>query len=198
MSLSVASQSAMLSTAEGLWEALQQRVTERRPSLAGPMRHGQPLSLDEHKLVIGFTSIFSLEYLRDSDNFVVVRDAAQALLERSFHIVLVRLGPREQGMKVFISWSGPRSKAAASALRQWLPDVIQFIDPWMSSEDIDAGARWSNEVTNQLAETRCGIICLTKDNQTVPWVLFEVGCPNQPNCCDHFLDLSDWPQLQQK
>jgi hypothetical protein len=26
----------------------------------------------------------------------------------------------------------------------------------------------------------------------------DLGCPNQPNCCDHFLDLSDWPQLQQK
>ena len=63
-------------------------------------------------------------------------------------------------MKVFISQSGPRSKAAASALRQWLPDVIQSIEPWMSAEDIDAGARWNSELTNKLAETRCGIICL--------------------------------------
>jgi TIR domain len=78
-------------------------------------------------------------------------------------------------MKVFLSWSGERSKVAAHALRQWLPDVIQAIEPWMSSEDIDAGARWGSEVTNQLAETRCGIICLTKDNQIAPWVLFEAG-----------------------
>src|SRR5262245_7519859 len=40
--------SAVLTTAEGLWEALQQRVTERRPSLGGPMQHGCPLSLDAH------------------------------------------------------------------------------------------------------------------------------------------------------
>jgi TIR domain len=78
-------------------------------------------------------------------------------------------------MKVFLSWSGPRSKAAALMLRQWLPDVIQSIEPWMSAEDIDAGARWNNELTNKLAETRCGIICLTKDNQLAPWVLFEAG-----------------------
>jgi hypothetical protein len=78
-------------------------------------------------------------------------------------------------MKVFISWSGPRSKAAAQALHQWLPDVIQSIEPWMSAEDIDAGARWGNEVTNELAQTRCGIICLTQDNLTAPWILFEAG-----------------------
>src|SRR5262249_47942760 len=85
---SAAPQSGALSTAEGLWEALQQRVTERRPSLGGPMQHGRPLSLDEHKLVVGFAHKFSLEYLRDSENFVVVRDAAQALLGQSFHIAL--------------------------------------------------------------------------------------------------------------
>jgi hypothetical protein len=79
---------AALDTAAGLWEALQQRVTERRPSLAGPMQHGRPLSLDEQKLVVGFAHKFSLEYLRDSENFMVVRDAAQALLGRSFHIAL--------------------------------------------------------------------------------------------------------------
>ena len=43
---------------------------------------------DEHKLVIGFANKFSLEYLRDPENFVVLRDAAQALLGRSFHIAL--------------------------------------------------------------------------------------------------------------
>jgi hypothetical protein len=78
-------------------------------------------------------------------------------------------------MKVFLSWSGERSKAAAQILRQWLPDVIQSIEPWMSAEDIDAGARWNSELTNKLAETRCGIICLTRDNQLAPWVHFEAG-----------------------
>jgi len=71
-------------------------------------------------------------------------------------------------MKVFISWSGPRARAAAHKLREWLPDVIDSIEPWMSAEDIDAATRWGNEVTNKLAETRCGIICLTAENQTAP------------------------------
>jgi DNA polymerase-3 subunit gamma/tau len=85
---SEAPQGAALSTAEGLWEALQQRVTERRPSLGGPMQHGRPLSLDEQKLVVGFTDKFSLDYLQDPDNLVVIRDAAQALLGRPFRIAL--------------------------------------------------------------------------------------------------------------
>ena len=59
-----------------------------RPSLRGPMQHGRALSLDEQKLVVGFAHKFSLDYLRDPENFMVVRDAAQAFTGRSFHIVL--------------------------------------------------------------------------------------------------------------
>jgi hypothetical protein len=81
-------QSKVLNTAEGLWEALQQRVTERRPPLGGHMQHGRPLSFDEHKLVVGFANKFSLEYLRDPENLGVLRDAAQTLLGRSFNIAL--------------------------------------------------------------------------------------------------------------
>src|SRR5262249_36390919 len=82
--------SVVLATAEGLWEALQQRVTERRPSLGGPMQHGRPLSLDAHRLVVGFAKQdkFSLEYLIDPENLIVVRDTTQALLGRPLQIVL--------------------------------------------------------------------------------------------------------------
>src|SRR5438128_12519610 len=78
-------------------------------------------------------------------------------------------------MKLFISWSGNRSKSIADALRRWIPDVIQTVEPWMSATDIEAGARWNREIDNQLRETQYGIICLTKENQTAPWILFEAG-----------------------
>jgi TIR domain len=78
-------------------------------------------------------------------------------------------------MKIFISWSGERSKAVALALHQWLKDVIQTLEPWMSAVDIEAGARWSVDVADRLQQTRFGIICLTGENLTAPWLLFEAG-----------------------
>jgi len=77
-------------------------------------------------------------------------------------------------MKVFISWSGKSSKMIASALREWLPVVIQAIEPWMSDEDIDKGKRWRTILDNEL-KADVGIICLTPDNLNEPFILFEAG-----------------------
>lgn len=78
-------------------------------------------------------------------------------------------------MRIFISWSGPRSKAMAEALRDWLPNVIQAVEPWTSSSDIDAGMRWTPALSEQLQQTQLGIICLTAENLSAPWILFEAG-----------------------
>ncbi|GMQ24578.1 hypothetical protein Aoki45_12600 [Algoriphagus sp. oki45] len=78
-------------------------------------------------------------------------------------------------MKVFISWSGDRSKRVAELLDNWIQCVIQAVNPWMSSKDIDRGALWFTEITDQLANTSIGIVCLTKENKNKPWILFESG-----------------------
>ena len=78
-------------------------------------------------------------------------------------------------MKVFLSWSGEWSKAAATTLHEWLPTVIQTVRPYMSAENIDKGERWSLDVSKQLAETHFGVICMAPDNLESPWVLFEAG-----------------------
>ena len=78
-------------------------------------------------------------------------------------------------MKVFISWSGTRSNQVSKALRVFLEDVNQAIKPWMSDTDIDAGSRWASELATQLEETNFGIICLTPESLTSPWLLFEAG-----------------------
>lgn len=78
-------------------------------------------------------------------------------------------------MKVFLSWSGDRSKAVAELLDEWIQCVIQAIDPWMSSKDIDRGSLWFSEITDQLQNTSIGIICLTQENKSKPWILFEAG-----------------------
>ena len=94
-------------------------------------------------------------------------------------------------MKVFLSWSGDRSKAVAEVLRDWLPQVIQAVDPWISS-DIEKGARWGPEITEKLEQSKVGIICLTKDNLDAKWILFEAGAlskTSDAHVCTFLLDL---------
>lgn len=78
-------------------------------------------------------------------------------------------------MKVFISWSGDKSHKVALALRDWLPGVINVIEPFVSSKDIYAGTRWQSEIAVQLDTTNFGIVCVTRDNQASPWLNFEAG-----------------------
>jgi hypothetical protein len=65
-------------------------------------------------------------------------------------------------MKVFISWSGTRSQALAQSLRDWLPLVLHFVEPWLSEADIAAGERWAQSVAKELETCNFGIICVTR------------------------------------
>ena len=78
-------------------------------------------------------------------------------------------------MKIFISWSGETSKAIATAFSEWIPKVIQVAKPWISSENIDKGERWNHQLASELESAKVGIICVTPDNQSAPWLLFEAG-----------------------
>ena len=78
-------------------------------------------------------------------------------------------------MKIFISWSGERSKRIATYLKGWIKRVLQGTEPWISTKDTESGSIWFSEVNDQLANTYVGIICLTKYNKDKPWILFESG-----------------------
>ena len=78
-------------------------------------------------------------------------------------------------MKVFLSWSGKKSHKIALIFRDWLPSVIQEIDPYVSSEDIDKGARWSTDIAKELSDSTFGILCVTRENINAPWLTFEAG-----------------------
>jgi hypothetical protein len=78
-------------------------------------------------------------------------------------------------MKIFISWSGNASKEIACVLRDWIPSVLQSVETWVSSEDIDKGSRWGLQLSKELEETSFGIICLLHDNVNEPWINFEAG-----------------------
>ncbi len=81
----------------------------------------------------------------------------------------------EQPLKVFVSWSGDRSLPLAEATRDWMEVVFHNVQPWLSQKDIDAGERWSPAIASELEATHFGILCLTRDNLSAPWLLFEAG-----------------------
>ncbi|MBZ5671736.1 MAG: toll/interleukin-1 receptor domain-containing protein [Acidobacteriia bacterium] len=107
-------------------------------------------------------------------------------------------------MKIFISWSGDMSKAVAEALYEWLPSVIQAVQPWLSQRNIEKGSRWSSELASQLGDAEFGIICLTPDNRDAPWIHFEAGALSKTvvssHVCTFLLGLGktdvDWPLAQ--
>lgn len=78
-------------------------------------------------------------------------------------------------MRVFIGWSGDRSKEVAEALHDFLPVTIQAIEPWMSELDIPKGSDWRDKLKSNLEEARAGIICITPENVSKPYILFETG-----------------------
>jgi len=94
-------------------------------------------------------------------------------------------------MKVFLCWSGDRSKAVAEALGHWIGQVIQSVEPWISTQT-DKGARWRQEIGDRLEEARVGIVCLTPENLDERWVHFEAGALSKTKdarVCTFLLDL---------
>lgn len=78
-------------------------------------------------------------------------------------------------MKTFISCSGDKSKKVAALLSEWIPEVIQAVDPWYSPEDIKSGEQWLAVISSNLEQSKFGIVCLTQDNQHNPWIMYEAG-----------------------
>lgn len=78
-------------------------------------------------------------------------------------------------MRLFISWSGAKSQKVAAALHEWIPYVINAVNPFMSSDSIESGQRWQSEIAKQLHGTNFGLICTTVENQSAPWLNFEAG-----------------------
>jgi hypothetical protein len=77
-------------------------------------------------------------------------------------------------------------------LQPWLQEVIQVVEPWMSS-DIQKGDRWATELSERLERSRFGIICLTARSLISPWIYFEAGAlakTKDATVCCLLIDLS--------
>lgn len=78
-------------------------------------------------------------------------------------------------MKLFISWSGEFSKKVAECLSIWIPTIIQTVDVFYSPNDIAKGENWSSRLSDELEQSNFGIVCLTPENISAPWIHFEAG-----------------------
>lgn len=103
-------------------------------------------------------------------------------------------------LRVFISFSKPKSKILAEALEEWLPRVLQSVDP-LISESIDKGSAWPDGLDEMLKVAEVGIFCLTSENLYQPWIHFEAGALYMKlglqRVCPYLLDVEysevPWP-----
>ena len=56
-----------------------------------------------------------------------------------------------------------------------LPLILHGVEPWLSSESIERGKQWAVQLTSSLMESNFGIVCLTPESMSQPFVLFEAG-----------------------
>jgi hypothetical protein len=77
-------------------------------------------------------------------------------------------------MKIFISWSGTTSKEVALVLKEWLEDVIQELECFVSTS-VEKGQPWAAVLAKELAGSKYGIFCVTKSNKNERWLNFEAG-----------------------
>jgi hypothetical protein len=77
-------------------------------------------------------------------------------------------------MRVFIGWSGDRSRLVAGGLKSLLEYTFEGIDVFVS-DYIEPGEAWGPRLQSELEQSQFGILCLTADNFDAPWLLFEAG-----------------------
>lgn len=94
-------------------------------------------------------------------------------------------------MSIFLSWSGPRSKAIAECFKEQLK--LFEIESFLSSEDIRKGQSWLTEIGDKLDKYSGGIIFLTPTNLEARWINFEAGAiakhGNSSRVCTYLIDL---------
>src|SRR5215831_17568310 len=97
-------------------------------------------------------------------------------------------------MRIFVSWSGTRSQAIATAMRNWLPKLIDGIKLF-HSEDIEKGSAWHPALVKALRDCRAGIFCITPESLTSHWMLFEAGAliqhGNQPTLLTYLYGINE-------
>lgn len=83
-----------VTVAVDFWQAIQQYVVDRRPALAAFLQPGRVVKQDEREFVLGFAKgdNFRREKLLETENLVLLREAAQAVLKHPVQVLVETLG----------------------------------------------------------------------------------------------------------
>lgn len=93
-------------------------------------------------------------------------------------------------MKVFISWSGEPSHQVARALRDWIPQVLRSVEPWLASAELKWGQSVAKSIKGDIKSADVILLCLTRQNMLSDWTKIETdvamgaGRPIIPICID--------------
>lgn len=79
------------------------------------------------------------------------------------------------GKKIFVSWAGGSAKKVADRLRKFLPMAYPGSEVFFSERDIQGGDLGIEVILEELRYAQAGLLVLTEENFTAPWVLFEAG-----------------------
>ncbi|HEX8367693.1 MAG TPA: TIR domain-containing protein [Pyrinomonadaceae bacterium] len=75
---------------------------------------------------------------------------------------------------IFISQTSGKSRDVAIVLKNWLIEEMKLGIPWISTE-IPGGDDWRKAIRKALSKARIGILCITADNITNQWIIYEAG-----------------------
>ena len=78
-------------------------------------------------------------------------------------------------MKIFIAWSKEISGEIGNALHDWLIDISEDFTPFISTQDIRGGNAWLAALGEELQDSYYGILCVTEENVSSPWLCYEAG-----------------------
>ena len=104
-------------------------------------------------------------------------ETAQATFRGGWTMVDVHIPEAPVPLRVFVSYSGTTSRRVAEHLVAFIENVLSA-SPWI---EIAAGDRWLSTLTERLQEAVFGILVLTAENLTAPWVHFG-GWRPFPGC----------------
>ena len=78
-------------------------------------------------------------------------------------------------MQIFVELVRCSESFPAKALKDVLPSIIQSLDVFLSSEDIEKGEPWFQKLGETLEGSDFAVLCLTPENLDAPWLLYEAG-----------------------